>query len=630
MIRLRVCLLIATSLVTVIPASMPASTRAANSLSVWTQSTAYKVQPTTAPGAGTAATMEGAQGAYEAYQLVVHAGPSPLSGVNMAAGALSDGKGHTVAASRITFYLETMIDFTGVSAIDGSQPAPAQSPTHDGRVPDPLVPFVDPYTGHAAAAPFSVGANSNQPVWLDVAIPSSAAAGVYSGVVTVIAKSAVSVHVPVTLTVWSFALPDMSTTTAYFKLSVNALIDFHSGTYACSKPTDPSTCWISNSPQALQLVKRYQELAHDSRIDVGQDFIPPPVNQNNNQCLPITDWTAYDAAMQPYMDGSYWSDGVPSTRLTVPFTPGANWGVDTCSQAQYTALAAQWAAHLRTKGWFSKAIVYALDEPDPSSYPAIVQHAQWLLAGDPAWKSHIMDTTPASALATRAGLDSVLGIYTVALPFFDMWFHQPPSAYPTVYYGRAQWASSWAKGKQLWLYTANGDSPPYPAYATNTLLGMEPQMLGWGAWYEGATGFLYWDTTDWDNANPWGPNITYGKTGDGVLIYPGNHNGLLSPKGSPSNVSIDGPIPSYRLWMIREGLQDWALFNLASQKGLGSYAKSQVARAYGQLGACTWQGCKPVNGRFLWKTSDALMTQIRHNIAMAIMHGAAPGGKGTP
>src|SRR5262249_456631 len=153
MTRLRALLLIAA----IMAMSIPATARAGGSLSVWTQSTAYKVQPTTAPGPGTSATMEGAQGAYEAYQLIVHARSTALSGVNVSAGALSDGTGHTIPASSISFYLEWMIDFSSQPSemINGSQPAPGQSPTGDGRVPDPLVPLVDPYTGNPAAAPFS-------------------------------------------------------------------------------------------------------------------------------------------------------------------------------------------------------------------------------------------------------------------------------------------------------------------------------------------------------------------------------------------------------------------------------------------------------------------------------------------
>jgi hypothetical protein len=103
-------------------------------------------------------------------------------------------------------------------------------------------------------------------------------------------------------------------------------------------------------------------------------------------------------------------------------------------------------------------------------------------------------------------------------------------------------------------------------------------------------------------------------------MYPGNHDGLLAPLGSPAGVSIDGPIPSYRLKMVRLGLQDWALFSLAQSKGLGAYARTQLEAVYGQLGGCQWQGCPPmVNGQFYWKTEEALMQQVRHNIAQAIM-----------
>ena len=41
-------------------------------------------------------------------------------------------------------------------------------------------------------------------------------------------------------------------------------------------------------------------------------------------------------------------------------------------------------------------------------------------------------------------------------------------------------------------------------------------------YYERATGFLYWQILGWDRLDPWGPTIGFGKTGDGVLVYPGN------------------------------------------------------------------------------------------------------------
>ena len=144
----------------------------------------------------------------------------------------------------------------------------------------------------------------------------------------------------------------------------------------------------------------------------------------------------------------------------------------------------------------------------------------------------------------------------------------------------------------------------------------------WGSWFERATGFLYWDTTDWTQSAPWGFNAAYGKSGDGVLIYPGNHDGTEAANGygSPANITIDGPVPSYRLKAIRAGLQDWVLFNLATQRGYGTYARDQVSQVYGQLGRCEWQDCPPlVNGQFLWKNDAALLEEVRHNIAMKIL-----------
>ena len=71
---------------------------------------------------------------------------------------------------------------------------------------------------------------------------------------------------------------------------------------------------------------------------------------------------------------------------------------------------------------------------------------------------------------------------------------------------------------------------------------------------------------------------------------------------------------------MRAGLQDWALFKLAEQRGLTAYARTQVAQAYGQMGGCTWQGCQPpLNGQFFWRADGTLLQQIRHNIAQAIL-----------
>lgn len=585
---------------------------AAATLRVWTQSVAYKVQPSTAAGPDSALLLEGARGSWEAGQIVVRAEGGSLAGVGMTASDLLDGAGHVIGAANLTFFREAFIDFTGVDAAGGNLPVPGSSPTGDGRVPDPLIPFTDPYGGTPLGAPFGVAAGQNQPVWVDVFIPPATPAGTYTGSVMVTATGLGPVAVPVTVTVWDLTLPDMRAVRTFFQFDPDSIAAFHQGTSDCSGPGD---CWFDWNARSRTIVKRYEELAHSHRVDTGAQFVPDP----GNECLPPSDWSGFDAALQPYMNGTYWSDGVPSGRLETPFTPGAPWGLEAaCSQAQYTALAAAWASHLKSKGWFDRALVFALDEPDPSAYPDIARHAQWMRNGDPGWKARTLDTT-AARTSNVATLDPALGIFSVCLKCYDKWYDPTWDVY-----GRAEWPSQFAQGIDLWFYESNAQGAPYPTYATNTLLGLEPRIMHWGTWYEHATGFLMWSVNEWDRGEPWGANVQYGKTGDGVLMYPGDHDGLLAPAGSPANVAVDGPIPSYRLKMIRAGMQDWALFTLADERGVGDYARAQVAQVYSQLGGCDWSGCTPANGRFYWKSDDAALMQIRHNVAQAILGAPVP------
>jgi hypothetical protein len=265
---------------------------------------------------------------------------------------------------------------------------------------------------------------------------------------------------------------------------------------------------------------------------------------------------------------------------------------------------------LRNKGWFEKAIAYAYDEPPQGALPLIAKASDWLQKGDPGWKGRVMDTMAPNA-QNAALVTPAIGIFTVSLPLYDTWSGNYAN------YGRAEWPSLFAQGAELWFYTANAVLPPYPTISTDTLDGFEPLIQLWGAWYEKATGFLYWDTTSWDDMDPWGPSNKWYLPGDGVLLYPGNHDGTLAPVGSPDGVAIDGPIPSYRLKMLRQGLQDWALFRLADKMGLTSAAQKQVSTVYTQLGGCS--SCPLPASGFNWKTDDAAMDAAREAVVQAIL-----------
>lgn len=582
-------------------------------LSVWTQGVARKIQPTTAPGAGTSVSVATYRKAWASWQLVVRAkgGIVPQVTVGMA-GDLSDGQGHTLAKDNVTFFREHFVDLTGIMSNKGNLPVPESSPTADASVPDPLIPLVDPYTHANAGQPFDVPADRNQPVFIDVYVPAGTTAGTYTGTIHVATSDGKPAEVPLSVTVWNLDLPDMGAVKTHFKMSINKLYEYHKGVASCSG----GSCYLTVNPASRALVKRYEELAHEHRIDTGQQLVEVP----HNGCdLPTpSDWDHYDSAMSPYLDGSYFHDGVPSGHLDVPFSPGQTFGIDgTCGpgapkpdQARYQALSQAWASHLRSKGWFERSLVYAYDEPPTSALAGIAQGSAWLQQGDPSWKAHVMDTLAPNALNAPL-LSPAIGIYTVSLPLYDTW----SGVYAN--YGRSEWPTLLSQGTELWFYTANAVLPPYPTLSTDTLDGFEPLIQLWGSWYEKATGFLYWDTASWDEKDPWGPSNTWYLPGDGVLLYPGNHDGTLAPVGSPDGVAIDGPVPSYRLKVLRQGLQDWALFRLADQMGLTSLVQEQVATVYTQLGGCT--SCAPPASGSYWKTDDAAMAAAREAVVKAMV-----------
>jgi len=375
------------------------------------------------------------------------------------------------------------------------------------------------------------------------------------------------------------------------------------------------------------LTKRYEEMAHLHRLSTRPLWAPTfsvcaiPTN---------SDFASWDKIIGPYMDGSYFQDGVGLSYVYLPFTPGANWGPEAmCDQSTYEAQATAWANHLKSKGWWERSYVYCLDEPDHTATDTtnlqnIAANASSILHVASDWKSRIMDTVAADDLITSI-LNPAIGIYTTTT-----------SQYGNLtsfgdFYGREQWAIQRKKGLNLWMYEANGPHPPFPTFSTNTLIATEPLFLLWGAWFENATGYLYWDIADWNVNKPWGVNDDWGKIGDGMLLYPGGHN--ANGTGSPSWVNINGPIASLRLKSIRDGFQDWALFQLASQLGLGLYTQSLVNQVYNQLGGCIdYQGvtCPGTpspqlgtkvygNGGYFWDYSNYTHIQeIRYTVGAAV------------
>src|SRR5262249_37631232 len=144
---------------------------------------------------------------------------------------------------------------------------------------------------------------------------------------------------------------------------------------------------------------------------------------------------------------------------------------------------------------WDRTYLYAEDEPISSDYPAIALQSGWLNESDPDWKARIFDTTIPDP-ASSAILDPQMGMWVICLKCYDNW-NNPTS---TVF-GRDAWAARLLQGIHFWFYESNAQGPPYPGLASNTLDAAEPRIMMWGSWFEGATGFLYYDVNSWDESN---------------------------------------------------------------------------------------------------------------------------------
>jgi hypothetical protein len=199
--------------------------------------------------------------------------------------------------------------------------------------------------------------------------------------------------------------------------------------------------------------------------------------------------------------------------------------------------------HLAQQGWLERAYTYWYDEPGPDDYPFVIQGMDLIHRSDPRLKR----------LLTEQFSPDLAGHADIWTPVFDMF--------------DASWAGlRQALGEQVWWYVCTGPKAPYP----NNFIdhpGIEHRIRFWMAWKYGVQGDLYWDTTYWTNddvfppprlQDPWNDPMSYNYSGS-VGIWGNGDGRLLYPPRSWSDghTRVEGPTPSIRWELIREGIEDY-------------------------------------------------------------------------
>ena len=256
-----------------VTAVLALSASPARAVQVWTASSTEKIRPSVPARSAASAAISAARNEFEAFQIGVTDG---ASGVTASASDLQGPGG----AIPVRLYREALILLSNPSAADGGT----------GGWPDALVPAVDEIAGEPRNAfPFDVPAGESRAIWAEVHVPADEAPGTYTGSVTV-AWSGGSAIVPVTLTVWPFAIPSTPSLKSAFALTYGALPAAHGVTYGA----------------ALSALRaRYGQLALDHRISLSR------IDDGNQ------DLASFTALYGPEIDGAAPTrqpPGCPTTR----------------------------------------------------------------------------------------------------------------------------------------------------------------------------------------------------------------------------------------------------------------------------------------------------------------------------
>ncbi|MBN2054908.1 DUF4091 domain-containing protein, partial [bacterium] len=440
-----------------------------------------------------------ARGEVESFQVVLHGATPRWTIQNMVTWGLKNTvTGEIgVAADDITLYLGFFVPPSGGADSDSDY------------VVDPLIPLRRDGIDGTSWLPLVIPMNENRVVFVDIAVPRTTPPGDYRGRISIIYPgNPMPEDVMITLHIWDRMLPNQPSMAGWFGFAPG-LDGYHAGT---DRP----------GPERRRMINKYVRCLEEHRVTPGALPSRLLFSATGERLVPV-DWRRFDEL------AGFWFDGrdrlITPTALLTPFNPG---GADPLAAlpagARETAIR-EITTHYREHTWLSRALIFAEGE-------GLRAYLDQLCSVEPIWRQQVIliqapetdETIPAGGWCTGAGraVEHLLGTGTAISP--RLWIH----------------GESDPSGIDFTIADGNGG---------------RARLVGWLAWLAGAEGIFHRSLNDWNEPQPWAPAESRG--GAGILIYPGAHDGRLAPAGSPPAVVIDGPVPSYRLKMIRDALEDW-------------------------------------------------------------------------
>ncbi|MEA1927584.1 MAG: DUF4091 domain-containing protein [Candidatus Auribacterota bacterium] len=501
---------------------------------IWATGDSLKVRPDTPFqlenhhwNAGTSTlSIKGAANEWVALQLILHADREARE-VRV---GISDLKSEEdrIGRENIHLYREHYIRVTTPTDRNGS--------TGKGYYPDPLIPFYNPYRKEPEelALPLALLKDENCPLWLDIFIPPGTPPGEYSGLIRIIYGDLPVKELKLNLTVWDFQLPA--------KKDLKVFFDLYSYRWGLGEGVP-----FSLNPESWEVLKEYEIMAHCHGFSNGHwGLMPGNINATEGVA-----WDLYDSTLGTVIDGTLFADGEPPSCWELPFPENWNPGEEVLEN-----YCREVVRHWEKKGWdLDSAFAYVWDERGPKdetviNYGKIIRDAS---------------NGKINYFYTHGPHPDLYGIV-------DWWCPRASQYNPGAVRERQK------LGEKGLFYHAG---EPSVGLMCLDSLGLAFRTWSWIAWKYGTDGFFDWASNFW-GANPYTDPTTFGEdNGNMVLFYPGH---------KLPDIGIDpirGPVSSFRMKMVRRGIQDYGYFQLAQQRGINPdlIVDSIIRKGLGETGS---------------------------------------------
>jgi hypothetical protein len=506
-----------------------------------------------------------AQNEFESFQIHEQATASPITLNNVTVTDLVNAQTgtHIAASTNIFVYREAYLNITSPSDVYATT----------GYYPDILIPTVDPYYHQARTAfPVTIAANQNQSVWIDVLVPTTAPSGYYVGTATVTNGGATYATLPILLAVWNFSLPSTPTlVTSYSAELTGMCLQAYGSLAGCN--VFPGAGGSSTTAKELTSVDE-AKLLLDHRITKADVVELAPTTN---------DFTHFDSMYGALMNGTA-NNILSGAQLNSIYYFPAGISINTTNLQR-------WVTHFNANGWLPRLSAYTCDEPPSGCNWSDLQTA---------YNSTQAVTPAVPTLVASPGIYRMINQSVLAddayINIFTPYIYDMESK--TLTNQRSTYNSWLASGstRVLWMYQscASSGGPNNGGACVKNLQGdssstwpsvfidstpVRNRIFEWMSYLYNVSGELYYDidycwefTTDHCTSagngvtlnDPWTSIYAFGNNGDGTVIYP----------GTPAKIggTTPVPIPSIRLKLIRDGIEDYEYMIMLRNSGLGNFA----------------------------------------------------------